>query len=165
MAKRKNIPMRNLGGVRGGPPDQEKMQRSRRTGILRSLVILVGLIIVTLMVARRTNRPEIVDIAFTTDLTSEYEPVDRVTTFTPDTPAVNASVETRNYWPDMVVTARWLHTGQVIAETPFTDDAGGDGYIGFTLTNDSLPWAEGKYVLQIVFKSRVLREASFWIEE
>jgi hypothetical protein len=55
--------------------------------------------------------------AFTSDI-SEREPVDNLTTLTPDIARVYFFTELRNL-EGQTVTHRWEHAGQVVAEIPF----------------------------------------------
>jgi hypothetical protein len=141
--------------------DLKKWRRRYTMGIVRSVVMLVALIVLTVLLALRSNRPEVLNVMPATALDDEMRPVERTSTYPPDADAFFVSVELRGYAPDMPLAARWLHEGRLLIETPLSTDMTGEGFAGFVLRTDDPPWPVGGYEVEIVFRDSVLGSASF----
>lgn len=142
---------------------QERTHR-QRVGLIRSLLLLAGLVVLAVFLALRSRGPQVVSVTVATALDDAYRPVAVTDVYGPqDTFFV--SVELRGYRPEMEVIARWRYEGQVIRETPLSTQQAGDGYAGFVLTNEGFPWPEGAWTVEIVYEGEVLGQTTFRVEE
>ena len=139
-----------------------QFRKGMRKGLLRTVLLLIGLIAVSVLMARR-NRPEVLAVIPATALDDLYRPVEVTDTYSPDD-VFFVSVEIENYDPYSPISARWLYEGDMIAETPLEIEGMVDRYAGFALRSDVAPWPAGDYTVEIVYKNRVLEEASFRVE-
>jgi hypothetical protein len=140
-----------------------QFRKGMRKGLLRSVLLLFGLIAVAVLMALR-NRPEVLAVIPATALDDLYRPVEATNTYRPDE-VFFVSVEIENYDPYSPLSARWLYEGDQIAETPLEIEGSVDQYAGFALRSDVAPWPTGNYTVEIVYKKRVLGEAAFRVEE
>ncbi len=144
--------------------DVKERVRRQRVGLIRSLILLAGLVALTVFLALRPHEPEVVNVIMATALDDAYRPVTVTDVYGPrDT--FFASVELRGYQPEMELRARWRYEGQVIRETLLTTQQAGDGYAGFVLSNQGLPWPLGNWTVEIVYEGEVLGQATFRVEE
>ncbi len=140
-----------------------QFQEGMRKGLFRTIIILIGLIVVAVLIARRM-RPEVLSITPATALDDLYRPVEATDTYHPDD-VFFVSVEIENYDPYSPLSARWLYEGDVITETPLEISGTVDRYAGFALRSDVAPWPAGDYAVEIMYKKRVLGKAVFQVKE
>ncbi len=141
----------------------EARRRRHWFGIIRSLIILAGLIVLAVVLARQSARPEVLSLTPARALDGGFRPVEPVDTFSPgDTFFVSA--ELRGYSPDAALSARWLYEGEVIAETPIEPDDVADGYARLSLApDDPAGWPPGGYVIDVLHENDLLSRAAFQV--
>ena len=140
-----------------------QFRKGMKRGVFRSVLILIGLIVVTVLMVRG-NRPDVLNVIPAAALDDLYRPVEVTDTYSPDD-VFFVSVEIENYDPYSPISARWLYEGDVISETPLEIEGTVDRYAGFALRSDVAPWPAGDYTVEIVYKKRVLGKAAFRVEE
>lgn len=149
----------------GGARTPEEQRRRQRSGILRSVALLAGLIVLTVWIALQRQQPEVLSLTTARALDSDYQPVEPTTSYGPDD-TFFISVELRGYRTGMNITALWRHQGEVIAETPLLAEAGEAGIAGFSLSPESPPrWPEGGYVVDIMYDGHVVGRTAFDVVE
>lgn len=144
-------------------PEEREAQRRRKhwMGIARSVVLLIGLIVLTVFITRRPGVPEVISVTPAKALDADYRPVNPTTTFLP-TETFYASVELRGYRPGTELVARWRYNGEVIAETPLVSGEAGEGAAGFSLSpQNPAQWPLGTYLVDVMYEDHLLGRATF----
>jgi hypothetical protein len=143
----------------GKTPEQRK--RQHWMGIARSVVMLIGLIVLTVFITRRPGEPEVISVTPARALDADYRPVDPTTTFLPDE-TFYISVELRGYRSGTELVAQWRYGGEVFDQTSLIASDAGEGYAGFSLSPQDPPeWPVGTYLVDILYEDHLLGRASF----
>nr|MBN1229924.1 hypothetical protein [Anaerolineae bacterium] len=141
--------------------DVKSWKRRYTQGILRSVVILIGLIALTVFIAIRSHRVEVTSIVTTTGVDNDGAPVDQVASYSSLDPAFYVAVQVENYSPDVSVSAQWEHDGDLIAEAGPDNVVYGRGWLFFSLVAPVSGWDAGFYAVTILQKDRALGSRSF----
>lgn len=137
----------------------EERQRRHRFGIIRSVAILAGLILLGVWFALQQG-PEVLSITTARGLDDAYRPLQPTSTYAPgDT--VHLSVEMRGYRAGMDVAARLLYEGEVITEAPLAAPGEDGSYAGVALSPEPAGWPVGEYVVDIMFEDHLLNRTTF----
>ncbi len=144
------------------PEERDAARASRaRWGLLRSILMLIGLIVLAVVLARRPAEVEVLSITPAKALDDTYRAVEPTGVFAP-TDTFFVSAEISGYRPGMNFIARWRHEGQYITETPLQADGVGAGYAGFALSPQEPPtWPEGRYTVDVLHGEQLLGQAAF----
>lgn len=154
----------------GGGMDPEEYERKRkqaqRAGIARSLLMLAGLVVVTVLFARRTASPGIEQVTTAAALDANQEPAGIADIFGPED-TVYVSVEALGYEEGSDVSARLIHADRTLATLPVDADRISERYLGWAFSPADAgreAWEPGSYTVEIVFRGqRVLGTADFQI--
>ncbi len=97
-------------------------------------------------------------------LADDYGPVDPTDVFAPED-AFNISVEYASLEEGQSIGVKWFQEDDLLYEIAVDLDAytAGDGYAGFTLTNDAL-WSTGSYHADIYLDGEFDHTAEFRVE-
>lgn len=144
-------------------PDPEARRRRAVWGLVRSILVLAVLVALGVWMALRPRPPRVIEIVPATALYDTYQPVEATDVFHPDD-TFFVSVKLSGFRSGMELFARWEYQGRLITETTLNTDDVGQGYTGFSLSNDNPPWAEGRYTVEIVYEGEVLGSADFRVE-
>lgn len=149
----------------GSARTPEERRRRQRAGLLRSVALLAGLVVLTVWIALQRQAPEVLSLTAAQALDSDYQPLEPTGQYTPDD-TFFISAELRGYRPGMDISALWRYEGEVIAETPLLAEGSGDGYAGFSLSPQNPPrWPEGSYVVDIMYDDHLLGRTAFEVTE
>ena len=145
---------------------EKKRKAAQRTGIIRSLVMLAGLIALAVWMGIRGRGPQVESVTPAQALDDAYRPVEATDTFGP-TDTFFVAVQISNYEPSMNVTATWRYEGDVITTTPLSTDTSGEGFAGFSLSPSDPPqWPSGSYNIEIFYNDDMpLGSAEWTVEE
>lgn len=144
--------------------DPEARRRRALWGLVRSILVLVVLIALGVWIARQSWPPRVIEVVPAAALYDNYRPVEATHVFQPEE-TFFVSVQLSGFRPDMELFARWKYQGRLITETTLDTDYAGEGYAGFSLTNDDPPWPVGNYTVEIVYGDDVLGSAVFRVEQ
>lgn len=155
-----------LGGGMSPAEYDKKRKQAQMAGIVRSLLMLGGLVVVTVLFARRTAAPGVEQVTTASGLDANQEPVGITDSFGPgDT--VYVSVEAVGYEAGSEVAARVTYAGEAIAEIPVDEGLVSELYIGWAINPADVGWEvweTGGYTVEIVFRGRqVLGSAAFTV--
>lgn len=140
-----------------------RRRRSPIVGLLISLGMLLGLVVVAALLATQRSGPSVLSITPAKSLDDAYHPIDPTDTFAPED-TFFVSVELDDYDNDSPLLARWYYEESFITETHLEFDYEGDVFAGFVLLNEDPPWPLGRYSVEIVYRERVLGSADFRVK-
>lgn len=146
-----------LGGGLSTAEYEKKRQQAQIAGIARSVVILVGLIVVTALLARRTAGPAVESVVLASGLDANFEPVGETNSFGPED-TLYVSVEALGYDPGMDVIARLRREGEIVTQLPVDEGMVSERYIGWAFDPAEAgleAWEPGTYVVEILFRERL----------
>lgn len=147
--------------IAGLNPKEQERRRRATFGIIRSLIILGGLIAVGVLYYLRPEAAPIVErLVLASALDEQYLPVESVSVYEPDD-TFYVSVRLSDYRGEEPLVARWLFEEDTIIETPLESASQGSGYAGFVLRNNEPPWPIGSYRVEIVYQDKILASVAF----
>jgi len=155
-----------LGGGMDPQEYERKRKQAQRAGIARSLLMLAGLVVVTVLFARRTAAPGIEQVTTAAGLDANQEPAGIAAAFGPED-TVYVSVEALGYEEGSDVSARLIYADRTLATLPVDAERVSERYLGWAFSPADAgreAWEPGSYTVEIVFRERqVLGSAAFTV--